>query len=237
MQMESNIGGVRERLRRYPRDVRTALDRTLDPAAWQEALRQEAARTLYALAGNLQQGFVKPFLNTVMVFAAPLKDGFFARMTNPLPPNLTVQDFAIARGLQGVRTDKGETGPGLWSDYLNQFDALLTEWVATEKRKDKRDWSKSDEEIAQWIGYLMLTPDHLLSNHEERDGRVSELEAKRRLMPHIAEFLNRRQNANRLPDGVAAQWLLAVLAAWSALVRREWRIRFQGHLTAARSEL
>ena len=162
--------------------------------------------------------------------------GFVSRMNSPLPPTLMIEDFMMARGLQ-QRALRTGSGPMLYSDFLVQFDALLTEWVATEKRKDKRDWSKSDEEIADWTGHLMLTPDNLLSSHASGPDRVSELEAKRRLLPHIAEFLARRQNEQRLPAETVTLWLTGVLAAWTALVRREWPGKFQGHLEKVRSEL
>ena len=223
-------------MRRRPRDVRAALALTLAPEAWTEALRQEAKTTLWALARPEEWPYVETFLNTIMVFASPLKDGFHARMSNPLPPVLAVEDFMMARGLQTRALNTG-SGAMLYSDFLTKFDALLTEWVATEKRKDKRDWSKPDEEIANWIGHLMLTPDSLLSNHEGRDGRVSEREAKRRLLPHIAAFLERRQSEQRLPVATVSTWLTGVLAAWSALVRRLWPVRFSEHLTRVRSEL
>jgi len=42
--------------------------------------------------------------------------------------------------------------------FLNQFDRMMTDWAATEKRKDQRDWDKLDEDIGHFMGYLMLTP-------------------------------------------------------------------------------
>jgi len=101
--------------------------------------------------------------------------------------------------------------------------------VATEKRKDQRDWDKSDDEIGHFMGYLMLTPDGALSDKEKA--------AKKKLWPHIAEYVQRRQTDKRLSPGTANAWLLAVLAAWSTMVRRQFPERFRGHLAAVRSEL
>ena len=144
MKVETKIAGVLDRLRRRPRDVRAALELTLAPEAWKEALHREAQATLWALAKQTEWPQVPAFLNTMMVFGVGAGGpGFVARMTDPLPPALLLEDFAQARGIQ-----KTGTGPTLFSDFLVQFDALLEEGVATEKRKDRRDWSKSDQEIA-----------------------------------------------------------------------------------------
>ncbi len=90
----------------------------------------------------------------------------------------------------------------------------------------------------------MLTPDAKLS--AKRSGRVnpvtgkedmSELEAKKSLMPHIVDYIQRRQTANRLANDRINEWLLAVLAAWSVLVRREFPGKFREHLKVVRTEL
>ena len=232
MQVESNIQGVIDRLKRKPRDIRGAMARTLAPAEWEKPLREEAKRTLWALAkpnvglASPEWGFVNAFIETVLV--APFMTGFFARMSNPLPPVLAIEDFMMARGLQMRALNTG-SGPTLFSDFLNQFDQMMTDWVATEKRKDRRDWGKSDEEIGHFVGYLMLTPDGNLSEKERA--------AKKKLWPHISEYIQRRQQEKRLNADTINAWLLAVLAAWSALVRREFPGKFREQLAAVRSEL
>jgi hypothetical protein len=245
LKLESNIQGAIERLKRKPRDVRTALTRTLSATphgqSWEKALAEEAKRTLWALASQSEWGFVDAFLKTML--AGPFMTGFFARMSNPLPPVLVVEEFAMARDLQRRALNEG-SGPTLFSDFLNQFDQIVTDWVANEKNKDARDWEKSDEEIGSWIGHLMLTPDSKLNS--QRSGRVnpvtgkpvlSELEAKHSLMKHIVEYIQRRQTENRLANDQINEWLLAVLAAWSRLVRREFPGRFREHLKVVRGEL
>jgi len=226
VRVESNIQGVIERLKRKPRDIRGAMARTLAPVEWEKPFREEARRTLWALAKPAEWDFVNAFIETVMV--APFMTGFFARMSNPLPPVLAIEDFMMARGLQ-MRALKTGSGPTLFSDFLNQFDQMMTDWVATEKRKDRRDWDKPDEDIGHFVGYLMLTPDGNLSEKE--------LAAKKKLWPHIAEYVQRKQTEKRLNAHTINAWLLAVLAAWSALVRLEFPGKFQEQLAAVRSEL
>ena len=234
VKLDSNLDAVLHRLARRPRDIRAALQRTLAPAAWEEPLRAEAAKTLWALAKPEEWPFVKGFLAAILV--APWLNGFFARMGNPLPPTLTLLDFQLARDVQQHGLEAGR-GPTLFSDFLNQFDQLVVEWVATEKRKDRRDWEKSDEEIGQWIGHLLLSSESQLSDQPSAPGRVSEREARRRLLPHLVEWLQKRQAERRLPNETINRWLLAVLAAWSALVRRELPIAFQAHYVAVAAEL
>ena len=215
-----------DRVKRRPRDIRQALARTLAPAEWDATLRAEAKRTVWALAKQAEWGFVEPFIQTVMV--APFLGGFFARMGNPMPPVLEMEDFMMAQGLQTRALNTG-SGPTLFSDFLNQFDQMMTDWVATEKRKDKRDWDKPDEDIGHFMGYLMLTPDGQLSDKERA--------AKAKLLPHLADYLARRQAEKRLSADTINAWLLAVLAAWSALVRRTFPERLRGHLAAIREDL
>ena len=226
LKLESNIQGVIDRMKRRPRDIRAALAATLSAPAWEAQMQAEARKTIWALASQPEWGFVDSFVSAVLV--APFPGGFFARMTNPLPPVLEVEDFMMARGLQTMALNKG-TGPTLFSDFLNQFDDLMTDWVATEKNKDRRDEGKSDEEIGHFMGYLMLTPNSKLSEKEKA--------AKDKLLPHIADYIARRQKAKRLNADTINAWLLAVLAAWSALVRREFPVRFRAHLRAVQTEL
>ena len=226
MKLDSNIQGVLDRVKRRPRDLRQALALTLAPAEWDATLRVEAKRTVWALAKQAEWGFVEPFIQTVMV--APFLGGFFARMSNPMPPVLEMEDIMMAQVLQTRALNTG-SGPTLFSDFLNQFDQMMTDWVATEKRKDKRDWDKRDEDIGHFMGYLMLTPDARLSDKERA--------AKAKLLPHLADYIARRQTEKRLSADTINAWLLAVLAAWSALVRRAFPELLRGHLAAIRGDL
>ncbi|MGA3265481.1 MAG: hypothetical protein ABSE16_01510 [Verrucomicrobiota bacterium] len=232
MTLESNISAVIYRMQRRRRDVESALRRALQPSEWESQARLEAKATLWALAKQEEWRMVDPFLDTMMTVVLPGGDpGFFLRMNNPLPPVLSVDDFAMAAGLQSAG------GPNLFSDFANQFDQLMADWVANVKDKDKRDSSKTDEDIGHWIGYLMLTPDSKLSDQPSDPGRISEREAKRRLLPHIVKYIEQRQQSQRLSSETINTWLQAVLAAWEAMVRREFAGKLQRHLAAVTSEL
>ena len=141
MTVTSNIQGVIDRMNRKPHDVRTALTRTLADKEWDKLMREEAKKTLWALAkpnvglASSEWGFVDTFLATILT--GPFMTGFFGRMTNPVPRVLDVQDFADARPAD-PGLEEG-TGPTLWSEFVNQFDQMMTDWVANEKDKDARD--------------------------------------------------------------------------------------------------
>jgi len=208
-------------------DIPSAMAAVLEPERWREVMFREAQRTLWALAKPAEWRAVELFLRALLT--GKLADGFFSAMNNPIPPTMAVEDFAIVNHMQLTQVKDGQGGPGLFSKLLNQFDEMLVDWVATEKRKDARDWEKSDEEIGQWIGQLLLTPDIKLSDKERS--------AKEKLLPHIVDYLQRRQAEKRLADETVNAWLRAVLAAWSVLVRREFPQRLAAQLAAQRAEL
>jgi hypothetical protein len=214
----SNVQGVIDRTRKRPRDIAAAMAATLLPEAWAETLRLEAQKTLWAIAKPEEWQQVKLFIPVV----DKLADGFFAALNNPIPPILGIEDFAIVSHMQAVNARDGQGGPNLFSNLLNQFDALVAEWVATEKHKDKRDWDKSDEEIGHFIGYLLVTPAGKLSPKEKA--------AKAGFLRHLPQWLEKKQQSQRISDDTVNAWLLAVLAAWKALVLREFPGRFAAQL-------
>jgi hypothetical protein len=227
VELKSNVTAVLDRAKRRVRDVPVAIAAVLEPERWREAMAQDANRTLWALAQPGEWRSVKLFLDTILT--GKLADGFFSAMSNPVPPVMDIGDFAIVNHMQLTQTGDGQSGPGLFSHLLNDFDAMMTDWVANEKRKDIRDWGKTDEEIGRWIGYLMLTPDKQLSPKEQS--------AKAALMPYIVDYIARRQTAQRLADGTVNAWLQAVLASWHALVRREFPVRLEAQLAQMREGL
>ena len=103
----------------------------------------------------------------------------------------------------------------------------MVEWVRTEKRKDERDAGKTDEEIAQFISHLLLTP----------NPTAREAAARESLLPHIIDFLQRKQAVARLPATTVDLWLRAVLAAWREMVRARFPMVLHEELIKARAEL
>lgn len=206
-----------DRVRKHRVDIATSMAAVLAPEHWVEVMRAEAHKTIWAIAKPEEWQQVKLFTT----LTDKLADGFFSAMNNPIPPIMAIEDFAIVRHMQQTDVQKGRSGPNLFSNLLNQFDEMMAEWVANEKHKDMRDDGKTDEEIGSWIGYLLMTPDAKLS--------AKELAAKQGFMKHIPQWLNQRQTTKRLSDDTVNGWLLAVVAAWKALVIRE----FPGRLAAA----
>jgi transcriptional/translational regulatory protein YebC/TACO1 len=88
---------------------------------------------------------------------------------------------------------------------VEEFDALMLEWVETEKRKDARDAGKTDEEIAALISRIMLSPKMGPKGIDARD----------RLRPHIEESLRRKLGGDLSAETVD-YWLRTVLAVWES---------------------
>lgn len=227
MRLESDIDGAIYRLRRLPRDLREAAKRTLDPASWEAQLETTASTTLWALASQEEWRFVKPFLDTLMVHApAPLS--FSARMHRPASASLAVQ-----RKLPGVGNGSFDAIPVGNKDQFAQLLAGVHEWVEREKHWDVvRDGPRDAQSVmdkADWITYLLIS----------RNLTPEEQAARDALMPHVLEHLQQRATmaGQAIPRATASQWLNAVLAAWSAMVRRELGSRFRSHLAAVRKEL
>jgi hypothetical protein len=203
MKFETNAGSVRDRIAQL-RDgvIPQALNRTLQPERWRALARMEAESTLRAIADPAQALFIPNFISTLI--AGMLPDGFWLAMRSPFAMEQTVADFQAARAAVSPK----DLGQNLFYQDLQRFDELITEWVATEKRKDARDAGKSDEEIGHFIAYLMLTP----------TPTPRERAAREKLMPHIVDFLQRRQAASRLPAEVVETWLRAVAVAWRIMI-------------------
>lgn len=222
MRVESNIAGVIgrvERLRRH--DIPAALKQALDPAKWLELAWREAERTLWALAKPEQWTHVPRFLETLK--ALPVADGFRLRMRTPFLASATLTDLQAARAAVSPR----DLNENLFLGRVQQFEEWITEWVEKEKRRDARDANKSNEEISQFISYLMLTP----------QPTPAELEARRKLMPHIMDWIQRRQGRDKLDAATVDAWLRAVLAAWRRMVQAHFGEMFRKEFRAVRTEL
>ncbi len=220
--VESNINDVIGRTQKIKRAIPLAMQETLAPELWLARARQVAQRTLLAIAQPEERRFIQPFVNTVSadLLGAMLR----LQMRSPFAGDSPDQVLDSARAAAAALTPKeivATRGLGLFLQPVENFETLILEWVrgplrtATDaetglpypeelaKRKDARDWGKTDEEVARFISRLMLTPD-------PTDG---ERAAREKLEPHIAKFIANRL-AGELGEAVAEIWLKAVLAAW-----------------------
>jgi hypothetical protein len=222
MRIESNIAAVIGRVNRLKtHDIPTAMKRALNPAKWRDLAYQEAQATLWALATAEQKQHVDAFLTTLK--ALPLPEGFVLQMRTPFITAASLLDFQSAR----AALSPADLSQNLFLGNVQQFEEWVTEWVTTEKNKDSRDTGKTDEEIGDFISYLMLTP-----NPTPR-----ELAARQKLAPHIVDFIKRRQAQDRLDDATVETWLLAVLKTWRNLVADHFGEIFRREFRAVRSEL
>jgi hypothetical protein len=221
--LTTNLPGVRDRLQRLrDHDVPVALERALKPSDDLRALAHDTAlRTLEALAGAQEREFIPQFIATLE--HGMFGNGFFLRLRDPAKRPLTLGEFQGAR----VASSPQDLDQNLFLQTVQDFDDLMTRWVQEEKRKDARDWGKTDEEVGHFIAYLMTTP-----NPTPR-----EMAARAALMPHITDFLKRAQGEGNLAPETAATWLRAVLAAWREAFRKRLPERFCAELRKIRTEL
>jgi hypothetical protein len=223
LMLDSNCAGVRDRLQRLrDHDVPKALAKAVAPSPDLRQLAHDTAlRTLEALAGAKEREFIPKFVATLEhgVFG----NGFFMRLRDPFHRPLTLGEFQGARASLSPQ----DLNQSLFLQTVQDFDELMIRWVQEEKRKDERDWGKTDEEVGHFIAYLMTAP-----NPTPR-----EMAARASLMPHIVDFLKRAQGEGNLAPETTATWLRAVLAAWREVFRKRLPERFCAELRALRNQL
>lgn len=229
MQIKSNVLEVLARTRRYRVDVNLALDRVLQPARWIELARQTAEKTIRALAAPAEQPYVPDFVRAVTAVAF-----------NGLLLSLDAPTYArVAAQLQLPGVSPGRFGAlEIADENLADFEQAILDWVENEKRWDvERDGPKNAltvREKAEWIAYILLSPS--LSAVPATPGRMSEQAARDRLLPHVAEYLQRRSNAGRLAPETVDLWLRTVLLQWTATVVHEFPARLRAELHLLRQQ-
>jgi hypothetical protein len=226
--IESNLAGVIRRTEALIRNIPVAMEQALAPALWIDEARELALRTLLAVAAPQDRQHIAGFVATVTA-AALEKGGLALAMKTPFPElrNILAQT-QVARRVIGP----ADLSQSLFQGQLADFDQLILEWVETPenaggKRRDSRDWGKSDEEIAALISYIMLSP-----NPGPRA-----LAARARLTPHIAAFLEQAQQGNRLDAVTVDVWLRAVLAAWREMFRMRYLAKVRAIVSALGEQL
>lgn len=226
-----NLEGVLYRLRRIPVALERARVACVQADRWSRPLRNAAEAVLMAQAGGDARLVlaIGRFLNTFGIEPTPL--GFRVTMGYAwnLPEGLRSGNLT---DLQGAYASRDPANPhDLFSRTVADFRQLILEWVGTPayaphqvngewveggKRRDARDFGKSDEEIADLITYILLT-----DSPSERT-----LAARTALLPHILNFL-RLGNGHDLSPETIQIWLLAVLEAWRNMIRRDMPVLFR----------
>ncbi len=227
MRFESNISGVIAQVERLKERIPIALERALAPKHWHPEARALAQRTLLAIAEPVERRFISAFVDTVA--AGVLQAGGLAlTMRSPFPAlrNILTESRAARQALAPA-----DRAGNLFLGQVQDFEDLILQWVETPfeeggKRRDSRDWGKSDEDIAHLISYIMLSSNLGIQGLKARD----------RLTPHIESFL-RQSQADRLPPATVDQWLRAVLAAWRELVRVKYPLAVRLELQSMSGEL
>lgn len=233
-QIESNIDRVIERTQKIKRDIPLAMEQALAPNLWLARARLVALRTLLALARSEERKFIHSFVNTVS--ADIIGSALSLKMHSPFAEDSADRVLDNARAAAAALTPKEivqTRGLSLFMQPVEDFEAMILEWVQGDsatgqdlpypdelaKRKDARDWGKTDEEVARFISYLLLAP----------DPTEGELAARGKLEPHIAKYIANRL-ASQLSQAVAEVWLKAVAAAWRAMLLSTYPERFQRFL-------
>lgn len=216
MKITSNISAVRGRLDRYANAVPLAMQRANAAPEWQAEAREMAGKVLDRLAAEHQKQFIPGFLE--LVVHGILEGGFSLRMTTPQFDEL-LQDAEAARARAKAALDAGQ------SPSYNDLLQSVTWWVENVKRKDARDRHsdgspKSDDDIAQFITFLLTTSDSNLIGKRAH--------ASQKLEGAIAQWLE--ESSVTLGRETITLWLHAVLKAWGQLVRAKWPQKFKREL-------
>lgn len=237
--MASNLDDVMGRLARLKEErIPAAMTAALAPGLWKDAAIGAARRVLTALAVGDQAKFIEGFVREA--YATVMEGGLVLGMRRP---DTRVSTAATQLILQGAGGDGpfggtlGEVNVPDVPEVMAELEQKVVDWVASEKRWDvRRDGEKTAANIyakAQWIIRLMLAPPGALSQEpvqaEPRPGKatMSEAAARESLLPAVLEYIadqnEERGQQSGLDAETAGNWLLAVLATWSALVRSDYR--------------
>jgi len=219
MRINSNIGAVRAQLQKLQAVVPQAATRALTPAIWAEDAAIVARNVLEALADTDSERAIIPQM-VASIRAGLLEGGMrFTMRVDAATNALSIEEMRAARAAAGRQLNARD----FFGAQVLQFEQAIQEWVETPedelgKRRDARDFGKTDEEIAQFITYIMLTPNPPAGVEEARG----------RLEPHIRAFLMARHSA--VSPEVIGLWLQAVLLAWRDMVQDLFPERFRASL-------
>jgi hypothetical protein len=227
MLIDSNIAGVMRQVERLKSAIPGAMERSLNPDRWYADARATAQRVLIAIAEPAERRFISQFVETVTATLLQ-PNGLMLQMRSPFPG---LRDRIEEARAAHLALNLGDLSSNLFLAQVQEFEDLILDWVQTPedeggKKRDHRDWGKSDEEIAHLISYIMLSP-----NLGEK-GKA----AREALTPHIAAFLMQKQ-MDRLDGIVVDRWLRVVLAAWRELIITRYPAMLRAELRAAKGSL
>lgn len=225
--LTSNVSGVLRQTERLIQRLPQVMESALHADQWRDEARDLAFRTLHALAQPNEAPYVGQFVATLQ--AAFSAGTLSLVMKSPFPPALTLPAAQAAKAALDPTAGAGS----LFLTPVQEFEALILDWVGTPegqggKRRDARDAGKTDEQIADLISYIMLTPFEALGHK----GQLARL----RLTPHLEAFVQ-RQTAGGLPQSTVDLWLRAVLAAWRKLIQFKYPERVRAELLKLKGEL
>jgi len=217
IQIGGNTEAVIGQLQRLRAEVPKAVARALSWEKWIERAAEVAEVTLNALAGPDEAQHVRRFSEAIQ--GATIGGGFALRLTNPLPATRQLLEDALAA--RGTSASSADVMMGLFAKSIVDLDEALLEWVQTEKDKDERDVGKSDQDIADLMRYILVTPNLGETGQAAREG----------LVRHIVPWLQRREEEESgLRPETVDLWLRAVLAAWREMIRSEVTRRIRAEL-------
>lgn len=217
--IDSNIEGILRQTedlieRRIPEAMRDALH----PELWYREARDLAVRIILTLAQPDERRYIVEFADTVTAGLFG-EDGLSLQMHTPFPE---LRDLLGQAQSARAAMSPSDLMSSLFRTPVAEFEDLIREWVETEKRKDSRDAGKSDDDIAHLISYILLSPKLTPGGKGEK--------ARAALMPHIAEYLQKKQKLNRLDPKTVDLWLRAVLNGWRELVRVKYPEKVRAQL-------
>jgi hypothetical protein len=196
MTVTHNIDVVMRRLKGIEKNIPLAAARAAARPTWRDEAAALARKTLIVLATPHQRRFAEAFADTVLAF--PQVMGFKLTM-DAAHRDMVLTDDARTFGI--FKMFEANT-----ADYKQ----LILEWVQTDpdeggKRKDKRDWTKTDLQVANFMAHLMLTPSARMSWAEQV--------ARDKLQPHIDAYIQKRMQGN-IDAATVNMWLTAVMKVW-----------------------
>lgn len=234
MRLATNLSAVITRVGRLQtHDIPRAVRAALKPEPWHPLAVETAEKALRNLPGldPAHEPFIKDFIATIT--ASAFGEGMRLAMRTPVA--LRASDFTV-KDFQGAHSavSGADLNQNLFLKDLVAFEAMMAEWVATEKNKDQRDAGKTDEDIGNFIAYALLTDagGQMVVKEGKNKGRL----VRDVFLPHIVEWLKKKQAAPVAPEIIEA-WLRTVLAAWTEMVRAYFPGRFRAALGTARAEL